>query len=109
MKVMSKPSLLSFILLLNGSAFAASPQEGRIAFKNNGCWQCHGFEAQGGVGPRLDSENLPFESFTAFVRSTNRDMPPYSENILSDAALAKIYEFIKMQPKPKEQALLKDR
>jgi mono/diheme cytochrome c family protein len=108
-QIMSKSLLLAFGLLLSGPALAASVEEGRIAFKNNGCWQCHGFEAQGGQGPRLNAENLPLEAFTSFVRSTNRQMPPYSESILPDATLANIYEFIKAQPKGKDQALLKDR
>ncbi len=108
-KFMPKSSLLAFLLLLNGSAFAASPEEGKMVFRNYGCWQCHGFEAQGGVGPHISAENLPFEAFRDFVRTTNGPMPPYSEKILPDAALASIYEFIKAQPKGAAQALLKDR
>ena len=87
-------------------ALAASADSGRKAFVTHGCWQCHGFEGQGSLitsnGKVLANTELPLESFEAFVRSTNRAMPPYSEKILSSADLADIYAFLQSVPKPKD-------
>jgi mono/diheme cytochrome c family protein len=87
-------------VLAHGAALAASPEKGKVAFIKNGCWQCHGFEGQGGVaGKTLAPDTLPVEAFTAFVRTTNRAMPPYSEAVLSDADLADIHAYLAAIPK----------
>ena len=91
---------------LGGAAQAASPENGRKAFVAHGCWQCHGFEGQGSIatsnGAVLSNTALPFEAFESFVRSTNRAMPPYREEILPAADLADIYAFLQSVPKPKD-------
>jgi mono/diheme cytochrome c family protein len=91
-------------VLASGAAYAASAEKGKIAFVKNGCWQCHGFQGQGSIatsnGKVLAGTSLPFETFEAFVRSTNRAMPPYGEAILSSADLADIYAFLQSVPKP---------
>jgi len=88
------------------AAFAASAENGKMAFVKNGCWQCHGFEGQGSVatsnGKVIAHTELPYESFEAFVRGTNRAMPPYSETILSSADLVDIYAYVQSVPKPPE-------
>jgi len=85
-------------------ALAASAEHGKTAFVQNGCWQCHGTVGQGSImtsgGKRLAPDPLPRETFYAFVRSTNRTMPPYSEKILSDGDLADIYAYLQSIPKP---------
>jgi ubiquinol-cytochrome c reductase cytochrome c subunit len=91
---------------VSGAAFAASADNGKKAFVKNGCWQCHGFQGQGSImtsnGKVLADTELPFETFEAFVRSTNLAMPPYSEAILSSSDLADIYAFLQSIPKPKD-------
>jgi mono/diheme cytochrome c family protein len=86
------------------AAFAASAEKGKTAFVQHGCWQCHGFEGQGSVvtsgGKVLAPDPLAFEAFVAFVRTTNRAMPPYSETILSNNDLADIYAYLQSIPKP---------
>jgi mono/diheme cytochrome c family protein len=95
------PALAAAILLSTTSAFAASAEKGRVAFGKNGCWQCHGWEGQGGnAGPKLARTQLPLEALNAFVRNTNGPMPPYSKKVLSDEDLADIYAFISAQPVP---------
>jgi len=85
-------------------ALAASAEQGKTAFVQNGCWQCHGTVGQGSImtsgGKRLAPDPLHWETFYAFVRSTNRAMPPYSEKILSDGDLADIYAYLQSIPKP---------
>jgi mono/diheme cytochrome c family protein len=92
--------------VFNGAAQAASAENGRKAFVTHGCWQCHGFEGQGSVatsnGKVVAHTELPYESFEAFVRGTNRAMPPYREEILSGADLADIYAFLQSVPQPKD-------
>jgi len=84
-----------------GGAFAASAEKGKAAFVQHGCWQCHGLQAQGGVtGPKLAPDPIPIEAFTAFVRTTNRAMPPYSEAVLSNDDLADIHAYLQTIPKP---------
>ncbi len=84
------PAALAAGLALGcGGAFAASAEKGKTAYTQHGCWQCHGMQAQGGLtGPKLAPDPIPIEAFTAFVRTTNRAMPPYSEAILPNDDLA---------------------
>lgn len=87
-----------------GAASAASAEKGKAAFVQHGCWQCHGFEGQGSVassgGKVLTRTELPLETFIAFVRSTNRTMPPYSERLVSNGDLEDIYAYLQSIPKP---------
>ena len=86
--------------LLAAPAFAQSVEKGKASFVSNGCWQCHGFAAQGGIaGPALAPDPKPVEFLTAFVRNSNGPMPPYSEKILSRADLADIHAYLKSLPK----------
>jgi len=90
--------------LLGGAAQAASAEKGKEAFVKHGCFQCHGTVGQGSVatsgGRVLYNTQLPIEAFIGYVRSTNRQMPPYSEKILSDGDLADIYAYLESLPKP---------
>jgi ubiquinol-cytochrome c reductase cytochrome c subunit len=103
-------ALAAGLFVGEAAALAASAEKGKVAFVKNGCWQCHGFEGQGGVaGKTLAPDPLPVEAFTAFVRSTNRAMPPYSETMLPDADLADIHAYLSSVPKtadPKSIPLL---
>jgi len=87
----------------HGAAVAASAEKGKALFVQHGCWQCHGFVGQGSVassgGKVLAPNPMPWEAFSAFVRSTNRSMPPFSEKILPDADLADIYAYLQAVPK----------
>jgi mono/diheme cytochrome c family protein len=94
-------ALAAGLVLGCGGAFAASAEKGKSAFVQNGCWQCHGLQGQGGVaGKTLAPDPIAFEAFSAFVRTTNRLMPPYQETILSNGDLADIYAYLQSIPKP---------
>jgi ubiquinol-cytochrome c reductase cytochrome c subunit len=92
------------------SASAASAERGKAEFVKHGCWQCHGYQGQGGVtGFKLAPDPIPFETLQTFVRTTNRNMPPYREEILSNDDLADIYAYLQSIPKgrdPKSIAIL---
>jgi mono/diheme cytochrome c family protein len=94
-------ALAAGLILGGGGAFAASAEKGKPAYIQHGCWQCHGTQAQGGVtGPNLAPDPMPIETFTAFVRTTNRGMPPYLEAILSNEDLEDIHAYLQTIPKP---------
>ena len=73
--VLAAAALVSGLALvtLTGAASAASAENGAVAFKKYGCWQCHGFLGQGSVatsgGKVLAPDPLPYEAFSAFVRT----------------------------------------
>jgi mono/diheme cytochrome c family protein len=93
-------ALAAGLVLGCGGALAASAEKGKIAFVQHGCWPCHGFQGQGGVaGPKLAPEPLALETLTAFVRTSNRAMPPYMEAILSNEDLADIHAYLESIPK----------
>ena len=101
---------VALLLLAPGGAFAASAEHGKVAFMQHGCWQCHGESGQGGAaGARLAPDPIPFETLQNFVRTTNRAMPPFRKEILSDDDLADIYAYLQSIPKgpdPKSIPLL---
>jgi ubiquinol-cytochrome c reductase cytochrome c subunit len=78
---------------------------GKTAFVKVGCYACHGREAQGGgtYGPRLAPSPIPFPAFLSYLRKPRGEMPSYSEKVLSDAALADIYAFLRSQPPPPDR------
>jgi ubiquinol-cytochrome c reductase cytochrome c subunit len=98
-------ALAAGLVLGTGAACAAgSPDKGKAAFTRYGCYQCHGFVGQGSVatsnGKVIYRTELPLESFMAFVRTTNRAMPPYSEQVLPNQDLEDIYAYLESLPKP---------
>lgn len=98
------PLLVAALFTVSGAASAQSAgpsaEKGRVAFINNGCWQCHGFVGQGGVaGPKLAPDPRPLVYLEAFIRNSNGPMPPYSEKVLSKADLADIHAYLAAQPK----------
>jgi len=99
-------ALAASVVLGHGAAFAASAEKGKIAFMKNGCWQCHGTQGQGSAitsnGKVLAPDPLPLEALVAFVRSTNRGMPPYSEKVLPNEDLADIHAYLSSIPKTKD-------
>jgi ubiquinol-cytochrome c reductase cytochrome c subunit len=85
------------------AAAAGRADVGRTLFTKNGCFQCHGHEAQGGAaGPRLGPRPMPLAAFTAYVRSPRGDMPPYTAKVLSDRDLADMHAFLEGLPQPRQ-------
>jgi len=87
-------------------ASAADAAKGKAAFLKYGCWQCHGTEGQGSAitsaGKVLAPDPMPLETFTAFLRSTNAAMPPYSEKVLPNEDVADMHAYLSTIPKPKD-------
>jgi mono/diheme cytochrome c family protein len=84
---------------LSAQESSGTAEQGRTLFENYQCWQCHGFEGQGGAAPRIGPMVYPFEAFSQLVRHTN-EMPAYSPESLSDGNLRSIWEYLRSRPEP---------
>ena len=85
----------------SGAALAADAARGKILFTQKyGCFQCHGEAGQGSpvTGPKLAPNPMPYEALSAFVRTTNRSMPPYKEAVLPEADLQDMYAYLQSIP-----------
>ena len=89
---------------LAGTREARQPDEGRERYVAAGCWQCHGYEGQGGAGPRIGPRPLPLPAFTALLRRPVSDMPPYSARVLPDEDVLLIHRFLTNRPPPADLA-----
>ena len=83
-------------------AEAGNAQNGRKLFVKYGCYECHGYEAQGSIatGPRLGPDPIPLEAMMAYVRKPAGEMPPYTGKVVSDQDLADIHAFLASLPEP---------
>jgi ubiquinol-cytochrome c reductase cytochrome c subunit len=82
------------------TAPAGNAENGKKIFSSYGCYQCHGFAAQGGAGARLGPRPIAFAAFSKYVRRPLADMPPYTAKVVSDQELADIYAFLLTIPQP---------
>ena len=81
-------------------AQTAAADKGKAAYVKHGCWQCHGFEGQGGIaGPALAPNTKPLAFYQAFIRNTTGPMPPYQKTILPDDDLAALHAYLQTIPK----------
>lgn len=92
-------------LVFGTSVYAAEGDaaKGKLKLVQHGCWECHGFNGQGSIltsGGRVLAPNpLPWETFSAYVRSPGLAMPPFSKKILPDSDLRDIYAYLESMPK----------
>jgi mono/diheme cytochrome c family protein len=84
-------------------------RRGRELFVKNGCYECHGYEGQGGsyTGPKIAPDPLPWEAIAAFIRNppglnspANKDsaMPPYTSKLVPDKDVQDIFAYLKSVP-----------
>jgi mono/diheme cytochrome c family protein len=88
---------------------------GKMVYLADGCFTCHGRAGQGGAyngpAPSLAKTELPFEGFKMQIRDPAKDMPAYSQAVMSDQQIADIFAFVRSLPgkrDPKDIAILKD-
>ena len=98
--VASAPSAQAPTPAPGGAPPAGSAQNGKKIFATHGCYQCHGYEGQGGPGSRLAPRPIAFAAFSKYVRQPTGQMPPYTAKIVTDAELADIYAFLQSLPAP---------
>ena len=84
------------------AAPAGNADTGKKLFVSFGCYQCHGYEAQGSsaTGPRLGPKPIAWAAFSRYVRRPTNQMPPYTAKVVSDADLANIYAFLQARTAP---------
>ena len=76
---------------------------GRRAFTDYACYYCHGTVGQGSlptVGPRIARVSRSLDSFRNYVRRPTGRMSSYPDRVISDAALADIYAYLRSLPEP---------
>jgi ubiquinol-cytochrome c reductase cytochrome c subunit len=108
-----RSAILAFLIVAAASAQTPAPPqqtaaptgngvEGKKLYVSYGCYQCHGYEAQGSSasGPRLGPRPIAFTAFSRYVRQPTGQMPPYTSKVVSDADLANIYAFVQSRPAP---------
>jgi len=93
-------ALAAGLLIGVGAAQAADAAKGKANFMKYGCWQCHGMAGQGSpvTGPKLAPDPIPYEALSAFIRNSNRAMPPYREAVLPNDDLQDIYAYLQSIP-----------
>ena len=82
------------------SAPAGNAENGKKIYTSYGCYQCHGYAAQGGAGARLAPRPMAFAAFSRYIRRPTAQMPPYTAKVVSDQELADIYAFLQTIPPP---------
>jgi ubiquinol-cytochrome c reductase cytochrome c subunit len=101
--------VLAWLALAAAGAAAQTPTQtppagdaaaGKKLFVSLGCWTCHGYEGQGGAGPRIAPRPLPRAAFTTYVRRPSERMPNYPERLVSDAELGHIHAYLQSRPMP---------
>ena len=75
-------------------------ENGKKIYTSYGCYQCHGYAAHGGPGPRLAPRPMAFAAFARYTRRPTGQMPPYTAKVVSDQEIADIYAFLLTIPPP---------
>jgi mono/diheme cytochrome c family protein len=90
------------VLSAQAPAPAGDAKHGRELFEKYGCYQCHGREAQGGLGtgPKLGPKPIAFAAVQKYIRQPTGQMPPYTAKVVSDKDLADIYAFLQSRTPP---------
>ena len=95
------------MLFLAAVAESQAPATGNAAngkrlFETDGCYQCHGYAAQGGRdGPRLAATASNAQALIRYVRRPFGAMPAYTEKVLSEQDLTDIHAYLKAFPAAK--------
>ena len=83
------------------AAPAGNADTGKKIYVSIGCYQCHGYEGQGGAaGPRLAPRPLPYAGFSRYVRRPTNQMPAYTVRQVPEADIAHIYAYLQARPAP---------
>jgi mono/diheme cytochrome c family protein len=95
---------------VTGAAFAqdAVPKgdamHGKKIYVSYGCWQCHGYQGQGGAAPKLAPQPLPYDAVLRQLRKPRGTMPVYTHVTTPDQDVADIYAYLQTMPKAKTVA-----
>ncbi len=90
--------LFAAAALAQAPAPQGDPERGKAAFLRIGCYTCHGYEGQGVPGRRLAPNPLPYPAFSAFVRTSQGEMPTFTEKVLPEQDLIDIHAYLRSKP-----------
>ncbi len=79
---------------------AGNADTGKKLYVSYGCWQCHGYEGQGGAAPRIAPRPFPLAAFLTVVRRPPNLMPAYTERLVPDVDLGHIHAYLQSRPTP---------
>jgi mono/diheme cytochrome c family protein len=106
-------------LLLRGGVSAqsvpADAKHGAAVFHADGCYECHGYQAEGTgkrtpgglTGPMLAPQPIPYTAFVKQLRAPRNVMPSYSAKILSDGDARDIYAYLESIPAAKSLSAIR--
>src|SRR4051812_48467007 len=81
---------------------AGNAADGKRLYEKDGCYQCHGYAAQGGRdGPRLAATAMNVQALVRYVRRPSGAMPAFTEKVLSEQELTDIHVYLKSFPPAK--------
>jgi mono/diheme cytochrome c family protein len=81
---------------------SANAANGKRLFEKVGCYECHGYAAQGGRdGARLAATSMNAQSFTRYIRRPFGAMPAYTTKVMSDQDVADIHAYVRGLPAAK--------
>jgi mono/diheme cytochrome c family protein len=81
---------------------AGDAASGKRLYEKNGCYECHGYAAQGGRdGARLAATTMTAAAFARYVRRPFGAMPAFTAKVLSDREVADIYAYLESFPAAK--------
>ena len=81
---------------------AQSTANGKRLFEVKACYQCHGWNGQGGLaGARLAQTKLNLQAFRNIIRNPPpSNMPPYRAAVLTDQEVADLFAYVQSFPPP---------
>jgi mono/diheme cytochrome c family protein len=98
---------IAFAALLAALPAHSADDSAAAAYQSAGCWGCHGHLGQGGRdGPQLARTALSYEAFSAFVRTTTGNMPPFSARVVPEEELRQAYAYLQSIPEPPDAATI---
>jgi len=79
---------------------SGSAIRGQHLFAVDGCYECHGYQGEGGTGggPKLAPDPLPYEVVLGQLRRPMRRMPVYTSQVLPDRDVVDIYAYLRSIP-----------
>jgi mono/diheme cytochrome c family protein len=105
---MAAASIATFFIAVASAQSSEDLIADRRVYVTYGCYQCHGYEGQGGGiygGPRIGPTKWPLMAFETQLRRPRGSaipMPAYAPEVLSEADLKRIYEYLRSIPSPSD-------
>jgi mono/diheme cytochrome c family protein len=95
-------TLILAVVAQSQAPVTGNAANGKRLYETDGCYQCHGYAAQGGRdGPRLAATPLNVPALVRYVRRPFGAMPAFTEKVLSDQDLTDIHAYLKAFPAAK--------